>query len=68
MLKEEFENIVKEQTNIKNLPNSKLIEFMDKLTDEFENSKKILLEYSTHLDNVENLYNNILKEYQNRTT
>lgn len=67
MSKQEFENIVKEQTNIKNLPNSKLIEFMDKLTDEFENSKKILLEYSTHLDNVENLYNNILKEYQNRT-
>ena len=67
MLKEEFENIVKEQPNIKNLPNSKLIEFMDKLTDEFESSKKILLQYSSHLDNVESLYNNILKEYQNRT-
>ena len=66
MLKEEFENIIKEQANIKNLPNSKLIEFMDKLTDEFENSKKVLLQYSSHLDNVENLYNNILKEYQNR--
>lgn len=68
MTNEQFENIIKEQQNIKDLPNSKLIEFMDTLSKEFEESKKRIIEYSFHLDNVENIYNTILKEYQNRTS
>ena len=35
MKKEEFENIVNEQVDLKNQPNSKLIESMDKLTQDF---------------------------------
>ena len=41
---------------------------MDTLSKEFEESKKRIIEYSFHLDNVENIYNTILKEYQNRTS
>ena len=52
MKKEELENIISEQKNLKNLPNSKLIEYMDKST--------------YFLDKLEELYNNILKEYQDR--
>lgn len=52
--------------DIKNLPNNKLVEFMDKLSSEFEMKKSEILTLTLELDNIELLYNNILKEYQNR--
>ena len=67
MKKEELENIISEQKNLKNLPNSKLIEYMDKLTSDFELLKKNIIESTYFLDKLEELYNNILKEYQDRT-
>ena len=67
MIKENFENIVKEQTNLKNLPNSKLIEFMDDLSSDFETTKQNIINLTIYLDKVEELYNNTLKEYQTRT-
>jgi hypothetical protein len=66
MKKEEFENIVNEQVDLKNQPNSKLIESMDKLTQDFELTKNNIINLTLYLDKVEELYNNALKEYQSR--
>lgn len=67
MKKEEFDNIVKEMVDLKNQPNSKLIEFMDKLTDDFETTKNNIIGLTLYLDKVEEMYNKVLEEYQNRT-
>jgi len=67
MNKEEFENIVKELGDSKNLPNSTLIEIMDKLTNDFELTKNSINRITDYLDSVEELYNKTLKEYQSRT-
>ena len=67
MNRQEFENIFKEQTESKNLPNSRLVEMLDVLSNEFETTKQNLINLSFYLDSVEELYNKILKEYQNRT-
>jgi flagellar motor switch protein FliG len=67
MNKEEFENIINELGNLKNLPNSKLIEIMDKLTNDFDLTKNTIIGLTVYLDSVEELYNKTLKEYQNRT-
>lgn len=62
-------NIIKEQIpNLKNLPNSKLIEFMDFLSLEFESKKAQIIDLTLQLDNVELIYNSVLKEYQNRNS
>ena len=66
MKKEEFENILKLQSDLKDQPNSKLIEVMDKLTTEFDLTKDNIIKSTLYLDKVEELYNNLLKEYQSR--
>ncbi len=66
MLKEEFENIIKEQSNLKNLPNTTLVNFMDLLTNDFEVTKDNIIKQTIYLDKLEELYNNILKTYQER--
>ena len=66
MNKEEFENILKLQSELKDQPNSKLIEVMDKLTTEFDLTKDTIIKSTLYLDKVEELYNNILNEYQSR--
>ena len=66
MVKEEFENIVKELGDLKNIPNTKLIEIMDKLTTDFELTKNNIIGLTVYLDSVEELYNKTLKEYQSR--
>ena len=43
MKKEEFENIIKLQSDLKEQPNSKLIEAMDKLSTEFDLTKENIL-------------------------
>lgn len=67
MKKEELENIIKEQPNLKNLPNNKLIEMMDLLTKDFELTKESIINSTRYLDTVEELYNRTLKVYQDRT-
>jgi len=67
MVKEEFENIVKELGDLKNIPNTKLIAIMDKLTTDFEVTKNNIIGLTVYLDSVEELYNKTLKEYQSRT-
>jgi hypothetical protein len=66
MTKETFDSIISEQKNIKNIPNSKLIEYMDVITEDFEITKSNLINMSYYLDKLEELYNSILKEYQSR--
>ena len=66
MKKEEFENIVNLQNNLKEQPNSKLIEVMDILTTDFELTKENIINLTMYLDKLEELYNNTLKEFQSR--
>jgi len=66
MKKEEFENIVNLQNNLKEQPNSKLIEAMDILTTDFELTKENIINLTMYLDKLEELYNNTLKEFQSR--
>jgi ribosomal protein S17E len=66
MTKEHFDSILSEQKNIKNIPNSKLIEYMDVVTEDFETTKSNLINMSYYLDKLEELYNSMLKEYQSR--
>jgi hypothetical protein len=66
MNKEEFENIVKELGDLKNLPNSKLIEVMDKLSSDFDLTKNNIIGLTLYLDKVEELYNKSLEEFQSR--
>ena len=66
MNKEEFNKIIEEQKDLKNLPNNNLVQMMDLLSLEFEDVKKNLISMTFHLDKVEELYNNSLKEFQNR--
>jgi hypothetical protein len=66
MLKEELENIIAQQSDLKNIPNSELIKSMDLLTTDFESTKQNIINLTYYLDNIEELYNLILKEYQSR--
>jgi hypothetical protein len=66
MTTEEFDNILKEQGDLKNLPNSKLIEMMDKLSTDFDLTRTNIINLTMYLDSVEELYNKTLKEYELR--
>ena len=67
MTQEEFNVINEIVKESKNIPNSKLEETMDKLTSEFESTKNTIITMSFYLDKLEELYNNLLKEYKERT-
>jgi hypothetical protein len=66
MKSEEFEKIVKDLGDLKNLPNNALIENMDLLTTDFELTKNNIINLTLYLDKVEEMYNKMLGEYQNR--
>jgi hypothetical protein len=66
MTNEEFQNIINEQKNLKELPNAKLVEFMDLLSLDFETTKQSIINSTIYLDKVEELYNNVLTSYQER--
>ena len=66
MTKLELENIVSQKSNLKNLPNTVLVNFLQKLSDEFEVTKQDIINKTHHLDKIEDLYNITLKEYQLR--
>ncbi len=66
MKKEEFEKIVEELGDLKNLPNNKLISIMDELTTDFELTKNNIIGLTHYLDRVEELYNKTLNEFQSR--
>ena len=66
MTTEELEQIIDSQKDLKNIPNSTLISQMDLLTQDFDDTKEKIISMTYYLDKVEELYNNILSEYQNR--
>ena len=66
MEKKELDIIKQQLVNLKNLPNSKLLDYMERLSTDFVEKKSQIINLTLELDNVELLYNNILKEYQNR--
>lgn len=66
MTKEELEQIIESQKDLKNISNSVLISQMDLLTEDFDSTKEKIINMTYYLDKVEELYNNILSEYQNR--
>lgn len=66
MEKQEFENITTVLSDLKNLPNAKLVEMMDKLSEEFDVIKSNIIASTYHLDKVEETYNRILKEFDSR--
>jgi hypothetical protein len=66
MKSEEFEKIIEDLEDLKNLPNNKLIETMDSLTTEFELIKTNIIGLTHYLDKVEEYYNKLLSEYQSR--
>lgn len=66
MTKLEYENIVSQMTNLKNLPNNVIENFLEQLNVEFETTKNNIISLTYHLDKMEELYNITLKEYQNR--
>jgi len=67
MRQEELNKIIEDQKDLKNLPNNNLIMMMDILSLEFEEVKRNIISMTYHLDKIEELYDNSLKEYQSRT-
>jgi hypothetical protein len=66
MTKLELENIISQINNLKNSPNSVIINNLDLLSSEFETTKNNIIQLTYHLDKIEELYNKTLKEYQSR--
>jgi predicted nucleic acid-binding Zn-ribbon protein len=65
-MKQEIKNIISEVSNVKNLPNQRIIDNLEKLSTEFEEIKKNLIDLTYQLDAVEENYNKYLKEYNLR--
>ena len=63
-MKEEVLEIIKDY---KNKPNKDLLKALDLLTQDFDFTKKTIVDLSKHLDNLEYTYNTLLKEYNGRT-
>ena len=66
MNNEEFEKILTDLSDVKNLPNNKLIEVMDKLTTDFDMTKTNIINMTVYLDKIEELYDKTLAEYESR--
>jgi hypothetical protein len=66
MDKNQFDNISKELSNLKESSNAKLEEVMDLLAYEFETLKVDIIDKTYLLDAIEDLYNKFLNEYNSR--
>jgi hypothetical protein len=61
---EQFNEIV---ADMKNKGNNDLVKAMDFLTEDFDETKQMIIELSVHLDNIEAVYDKVFKEYKFRT-
>jgi len=59
--------ITKILLDYKTSPNKDLIEVMDFLENDFQETKKNIIKLTHHLDSSEIIYNKILNEYKKRT-
>lgn len=66
MKDEKFEEITNDISNLKDLPNTKLVEYLDLLSSDFEITKESIIKSTLYLDRIEEMYNRILKIYQER--
>jgi len=66
MKDEKFKEILDSQSSIKDLPNTKLVEYLDLLSSDFDATKEMIIKSTLYLDSVEDLYNKVLKVYQDR--
>ena len=60
---EQLQSIIKD---IDASSNKDLSEAMDFLTNDFNETKSMIIDLKNHLDSIEGLYNKILSEYENR--
>ncbi len=65
--KHRAEKVVQIIKEYKSLPNKDLIYALDFLKEDFDRTKDNIINLTKHLDKLENSYNLISKEYQNRT-
>jgi hypothetical protein len=61
-----YEEVQKIVADLKSSSNKELVAVMDFLGEDFEETKNMVIDLTIHLDNIENLYNTILKEHQQR--
>ena len=66
MKDEKFKEILDSQLSLKDLPNTKLVEFMDLLSSDFDTTKESIIKSTLYLDKLEELYDRVLKVYQER--
>jgi hypothetical protein len=62
----EKDKIIEIVKNVKDKSNKDLIETRDTLMDEYEKTKTLIIELTTHLEIVENYYNSVNNEIGNR--
>lgn len=62
----EIKEIIEESRNKKSLPNKKLMEMMDKLADEYDITKKNIINLTYYFDKIEETYNSLLEEFESR--
>lgn len=67
MKKNEFEEIKNKIKIANDLSNNDLVSILEKTSLEFDITKNSILSLSMYLDELENIYNYVLKEYENRT-
>ena len=58
--------ILESQKILNDLPNSELVNQMDILSQEHERVRDLIIQQTVYLDKLEELYNNIMKVYQQR--
>jgi len=64
-----MDNKIREIINdYKSLPNKDLEFGLQKISEDFEETKKLLVRLTHHLDSLEESYNSILKEYKSRNS
>ena len=66
MKDEKFKEILDSQLSLKDVPNTKLVEYKDLLSSDFELTKESIIKSTLYLDKVEELYDRLLKVYQER--
>lgn len=63
----EKNKIIEIATDVKNKSNKDLTKVSEELINEFEKTKKLIINLTRHLDSVEKLYNDVNSEIQKRT-
>ena len=66
-MKEESKKALEIIKNYKSSPNKDLIFVLEKLQEDFNQTKNAIIKLTNHLDKVEITYNLILTEYKKRT-